>query len=775
MKHKITLPESFPKIKYVPFGYLDNPYHSAVYNRSGIVRSVPPVGFGFWARRMPWAYGEGTMRNVNYLSFLHLSFYYDGVALHELVDYKNNNIELYSAYHTKNIMSYNFNFNDIEFDAKYILHGENSIVCILDLQNQSDKSKEITIHATNIYGFIERRWWGIGGTLGNYNDKEDMAISKIWSYGDIFALSSDRKSIARKATFDEEEWNTWIRNNNVESSENVSKLTDDAVYNMMSYKTKVEPNSSENMVIALSRNVNETYTVRNQKSVVANASELLKEKIDDDKKFYDQLSMLTGDWDDNWKQGWVYDYETLRMTIRQPLGIYKHHWDGMQIFTPRAVLGESALDMMCYSYADIEMAKEVIFGTFADAVDPNVPCSREDGSVNMIGESGQECGTAPTWGLPFHVILSIYNRDKDDEWIKKLYPYLKSYLEWWLENRTDEDGWFHCDNSWESGQDGSKRFLIAENEEGKTATYVRTVDVEATMANAFNNMIAFANIAGEKEDIPNWERLAKERIERTQNMFVEGWFRDFDARTEKPIILKDYYDVMMLLPLAVGVATTEQIESIKPMFSYFEENPKYWLDWPSFMFPFTEAAWNAGLYELTSKIIFETGNRIYERNTDNNLKTVGTRDTGLPKKYNYRIPGVATEFWPIEMDEKYLNGCENYGWGATLPTLVIRNIIGFRETIGSEDNFLLSPSLPVELLIAGKTYGISNLKWHGHIFDLNYKVRNSKELMVELKFQKEFNSAKVKLNGNHVSLNQPNCKSLLFEASNFEKYEIEIN
>ena len=37
----------FPKGDYTPFGYLDNPYHTAIINRSGIIRSVPPIGFGF--------------------------------------------------------------------------------------------------------------------------------------------------------------------------------------------------------------------------------------------------------------------------------------------------------------------------------------------------------------------------------------------------------------------------------------------------------------------------------------------------------------------------------------------------------------------------------------------------------------------------------------------------------------------------------------------------------------------------------------------------------
>ena len=61
------------------------------------------------------------------------------------------------------------------------------------------------------------------------------------------------------------------------------------------------------------------------------------------------------------------------MTVRPAVGIYKHPWDGMQPWTPRQVLGETMLDMMCMSYADTGLAKEVILGTFMDSPAANIP------------------------------------------------------------------------------------------------------------------------------------------------------------------------------------------------------------------------------------------------------------------------------------------------------------------------------------------------------------------------------------------------------------------
>ena len=39
---------SFSSGDYTPYGYIENPYHSMILNRSGVIRSVPPLGFGYW-------------------------------------------------------------------------------------------------------------------------------------------------------------------------------------------------------------------------------------------------------------------------------------------------------------------------------------------------------------------------------------------------------------------------------------------------------------------------------------------------------------------------------------------------------------------------------------------------------------------------------------------------------------------------------------------------------------------------------------------------------
>src|SRR5690606_7987736 len=95
----MQLPESFPRSDYTPFGYIDNPYHSGVLNPSGILRTVPPMGMGFWARAMPWAYGGGVERRLSYLSFLYLSLAIDGHVFHSVEDFQREGVLLASKYH----------------------------------------------------------------------------------------------------------------------------------------------------------------------------------------------------------------------------------------------------------------------------------------------------------------------------------------------------------------------------------------------------------------------------------------------------------------------------------------------------------------------------------------------------------------------------------------------------------------------------------------------------------------------------------------------------
>ncbi|MCX5670343.1 MAG: trehalase family glycosidase [Planctomycetota bacterium] len=727
----IRLPKSFPISNYTPHGYIDNPFHSMVLHRSGAIRSVPPLGFGYWLTGFEGSYGGGQRDHVNYLSLLLMSVGVGGTTFATPEDFKPHGFRLSSRYHTKHLLSYDWTWEGLTFSLKFFLPRENSLACLAEIASAGGSPREVLLHATHIYGLWDRKYWGSDGVAAKYDEKTDTSVSKIWAYGHAFVLGSDHPSAAHKATPSEEEWLQWVRQGDLSSIPGSTVVGPGPMRTVQSYRVAVPACGGASVLVLLSRGVNETRAAAEFKSARRTFRPSLKRQLAADEAFWARAPMLEGDWPATWKHGWVYDFETLRMNVRHPIGIYRHHWDAMQIHAPRAVLGESSLDAMALSYADPNLAMDVLLGTFADAPAPNVPCSREDGSMNMIAADGAECGTYPAWGLPGPGIRSIHARPGSPRGSRALYPPLGAGIRGGLKNQADADGWLHCKCSWEA-QDGSKRFLIPEGgHEGTVSEHVRTVDAEAAMAEAMRNMARFAEIAGRPADGRRWRRMAEERTHRVRAMYVDGWFRDFDARTGRPIILQDYYDVMMLVPLACGVATDEQMEAIRPRIECFRTGPAYWLEWPSFVFPLSEAAWNAGLRTFLAEMLAEIADRLYAR-SDRPTVTVPKSCVGKP--FEYRVPGQAAEYWPVDPEPAY-GGGECYGWGATLPTNLIRNLIGFRETDRpGHTEFLLAPALPERFRQAGGTYGISNLRFGPVTLRATYRVARMDQLRITLDF-----------------------------------------
>jgi len=724
----ITIPPAFPANAYTPHGYIDNPYHSMVFNRSGVVRSFPPLGFGWWRADFTGSYGGGARDHVNYVSILQMGVTIGARSFVRSDDFRRSGVNLYSAYHTKHLVSYDWQWDSVLVSLKYFLPREHTIACLAEFENAGGASREVILSATNMTTIGDVKWWGSDGLTGRYSPDLDACVSKIWAYGDVFIIGSEAKSLAHTVSDRATDWEEWNRGANSAGVAGASTRGRGPLWAAQRYRVALQARSRGSILICLSRGKNEDWAATEFKVGLRTAVDSLQRQLARDQEFWSRCPVPAGDWPETWKRGWVYDFETLRMNVRPPVGIFNHPWDAMQIHSPRVVLGETSLDMMTLSYADPDLAKEVIYGTFADALSPNVPCAREDGSVNMISSDGSECGTAPMWGYPFHVINSIYSATLDSAWIRSLYPHLKGYIEWWLEHRTDAEGWLHCNNSWESGQDGSRRFLVAERNEGAVADFVRTVDVEASMAEAMKTMQAFAHVAGLRSDVEYWRVLAERRIKNTREMFFDGWFRDVDARTKSPIILPDYFDVMMLSPLTCGIATPDQVKAVRPMFRYFQTHPGHWLEWPPHLITFTEAAWNGGMTLIAADVVAETADRVYGRLDLRDVRFANEKDP-----FSYRVPGVANEFWPVADRPP---GGENYGWGATLPMHIIRSIVGFRESDDLEGTgFALAPSLPKNLMRVGKKYELRNLQFRGIRTDVTYEVTASERVKLTMHYR----------------------------------------
>jgi hypothetical protein len=452
-------------------------------------------------------------------------------------------------------------------------------------------------------------------------------------------------------------------------------------------------------------------------SKMAKPARTIAAKRREDDAFWRRCPQLVGDWPSHWQHGWVYDWETLRMCVRQPAGVFRRRWDGMQVQKPRVVLAETALDMMMLSYADPSLAKEVLLGTFADALGPQVPCAREDGSTNMVAADGSECGTSPAWCFPFYCIESVFLRSGDCGWLRELLPHLERYLSWWLKNRCDQEGWGFYKCSWESGQDCSEKFRIAQPTGGELVEHLRPVDLQAGLHCSVDVLVRLRKVLG--LPVARWRRDEHRLAAMIGKMWQGDWFCDFDRRSLEWVHPHDYWDITNLAPLLCGLAGEEQLRLLKPRIRWYVDNPRYWLEWPSFFFMFAEILFRLGELEMAGELIHQTADRIY-RQWDR-----ASWEPGGP------LPGVSLECWGFDEPR----GSEGYGWGATMPMHIIRGLLGFRECPQRPSAITLNPALPADMASGpAHSLGVRNLSFCGQQFDLVYEGKGNGLFEVRLDF-----------------------------------------
>ncbi|MFQ6618344.1 MAG: hypothetical protein ACE5QV_06620, partial [Fidelibacterota bacterium] len=539
-------------------------------------------------------------------------------------------------------------------------------------------------------------------------------------------------------------------------------------------------------------------SVSNSFSIINDA---LQDRIMEDNNFWSQAPVLSGDWPVHWKNGFVYDFNTLRLTLRPPVGIYTTRWDGMQIRWPRIVLAETSLDMITLSHADPDISKEVLLGIFRDARGPNVPCTREDGSFNMINSDGSISGTSPSWGFPAFTIYSIYLREQDVQWLSEIYFYLGNYLKWWLDNRRDSEGYLVNRSSWEAGQDDLPRWGWGQRSGGSLIENYRTPELQASMAQAAGIMEFFSNILGKGDEIDFWKSIKEEFIERTQSLWHDNWFYDFDSVLDGWSKQGQY--AMQLAPIfanlpQLGIEVTgkrqneilanyltdpEEYYTVPPgtpvPAKYFESerrwNSKGWtvsgryrkpdnrirLDrvWAPIPYTLIEGAWRIGKRQIAAELSYMLLDPVY--------KTMDLREKLALKP----MPGVSYECWDTALQAPELpvisieSGVEGYGWGAITALFLIREIIGFREN--DLDSFILSPTFPDKLLNSGNLFEISNLKFKGGVFNLKYIFSTEKDIEVYLNV-KNARWSKIKVvdeGGNEIPVHQTIGKAV-FNAIN---------
>ena len=661
----------FPRDRYTPHGYLDLPGHTRRLHPLGVLRSQD-VGFLWHFPAFAGGYGG---RQAHYVAGFQVAL---GPAL-DLADYD----EVCCPYHSKNVFEFSLRAGGASAQALFHPVGEHVLRCRLEVRTAAPTRVGIVAQYHRLIGASGE--WGESGLVGRREG--DEIVLQAFESGEVFLLSCSARPHDEGITPDVATGRHWWEEGAAPGiAQAVPVLARPgeraALYAVaiFSLGPQAEPHVLEvYMARGLTVPQARAELARAQKQAAAVEARLRAE----DERFWQGAPQLQGDWPEHWRRGPVYDLETVRMMVKPPIGIYHSPWDAMQIHAPRVVLAETAMDALLLAYADPATAAEMLLGTFADAPEPNVPCSREDGSYNMVAADGTACGTAPAWGYPWLAVEHLAALYPERYWIELLYPHLAGYLEWWLAHRRDAGGWLFYACSWESGQDDSPRFGEQPLGGGHPIRHIRPVDLHAAMAHAAQVMAGLAQALGRESERARWQALALEFRERTERFWNGQRYADYDARAGR---LTDVDDIMLLAPLALGVARSERVAALRPAVAALDAAR---LDWPMFAWTALEAALHAGLPDKASEVAATLCERAYRRwdaraHTDEQT-----------------LPGIAAEYWP----PAGRGGGEGYGWGAFTTHLLLHGLLGLSF---APTHLQVRPNLPLDWRQAGRCFG---LKW----------------------------------------------------------------
>ena len=686
-------------------------------------------------------------------SYVHNQFQYTahltvGVKIHDLAlvtpeDFLRHKCTISSHLHTKNRFEYTCFVPKygVTLTARYFLVHEHALGCSLSFSTTSENQLPVTcflIHQHTHNPHTSRLWEH--GMYALQSREHGFGMLGLASEGDVFVHGA-RAAEGNVLTWGEmgfgislEDISMWARGKRI-AVPNITQRQQETGWQVRAFALPCtfdlggSGSKGLHLNVVLARGVSQDQTYKHWREGLESFSHAEDERRIDDETFWKRAPQLSGDWPASWRRGMVYDLETVRMTIRPPAGVIPTYWDGMQTQAPRAVLAEAAMDVLFLSYANPELAAEVILGHFESAPHPNLPCMREDGSYNMVADDGQICGTAPEWGFPLWCCDQLFRRTGDLNWLGRLYPKAAAYLRWWLEHRCDAEGWIVYACSWESGQDVSSRFGPQQTG-GTIIQHVRPVDLQASMAQGAALLVRWAALLSAEHpaedwsaDIPFWQNVAEEFTLKTRLMWQHGWFRDYDAVAGE---WSSQQDAMHLAPVFCGVADQSQIEHLRPYLAQPPSQSSGWapLSWPPIVMTLVGAADVAQMPMEAAELAYRFIDASYCSTDRRELDEHG----GLPGVTREYHAAVARGKWGA-ID--YVNaGIEGYGWGALSVHLLMRYILGLREE--EVDRLTVRPILPQALRCPGATYHVP-IPWSGYTLRISCSVKDAQRYLLRLR------------------------------------------
>lgn len=763
----------FPRDDYTPFGYLDNPWHTWALHKSGVLRSTPGIGFSLYYPAGPGGYFNFAQNNV-YEAQLALQFEVDGRLLRTPQDLAS--VGLSAPYHTKNVLAYEFKLDGLEVTSTFVQVNEDAIATVVTFVQAADKRAHVRVLACHKVQLGGETWWGRDGLSGGFDSEADTLWIRCFAAGPVFAVAGSAPTSAHIVTTKGEELTPDLTHEPPKSSQ--TSYVPEPLYGALLYDFELMPRERESATIVMARGHNISNAIDHARACRGAAGEEVARKQGEDAQFWDSAPMLKGDWPPHWKRGWVYDFETLRMMLRHPTGLYKHLWDPMQIQAPRNVLAETSIDMWALSYADPESAEQVFLGQFEDALSDNVPCMREDGTMNMVAADGSECGTSISWCFPYFCAESIFDRTRDTVWLRRLYPRLSALLRWTLANRSDRGGFLVGKCSWETGMDASKRFLIEQPTGGELTEFIRLVELQAAAAHAGRVLARFADLVGDSESTREWQSVADRFAARTQELWKDGWFHDFDTRSMQ-LVTSVPPDPAQSAPAFCGVATDDQLTQMRSVLRSILRNSRSrgqnpaegWDDglaWSSLMLPYLESIWATGERPLAAEVVSLIAERIY-RSMDRRFVEPASGNDNRPK---LGWPGVSCEIWGAHG----AFGGEGYGWGAVMPAHIIRSLVGARETHDPHEIWIC-PNLPQPLLAPGKHYGLTGFRCGtlADPLDIDYDIIDSVKISISVTCRTSTQITSVRVGNRVFTPSRQGTSRFEFRGSNNEQYLVRFD
>ncbi len=223
------------------------------------------------------------------------------------------------------------------------------------------------------------------------------------------------------------------------------------------------------------------------------------------------------------------------------------------------------------SYYDTDLAKKQIKLMFEFQNDDGfvADCVYRDTTI----EAHNYRDTKPP--LSAWSVLKVYEKDKDLDFIKELYPKLKKYHYWWYNKRdNDQDGlceYGSTDGSliaakWESGMDNAIRFdnsKILKNSEGAYSLDQESVDLNAYLyaEKLYLSKLAITlQLNKDSEKFTSEALLLKQKIQSQFYDSEDGWF--YDTNLKGDIFIKGEGSEGWTA-LWANAASQEQAKSVK--------------------------------------------------------------------------------------------------------------------------------------------------------------------------------------------------------------------